>query len=109
MEFKPNKLRPQDVDDLEDWQVLVAVCHYGPKMGDCIKLDYGYELKHEFHRDIIYCDGHSLDGDVDIEEPMEALEGYAGISWVDMAKEHLKKALVDYYGEDEGGGERDIE
>lgn len=114
MSFKPNKLRPVDVDDLEDWQLLVAVCHYGPKMGDCISADYGYEIKEDYLEangfdhpyEVIYCDEHSLEGDVNVNSPMESLEEYAGFNWQEWAKEHLKKILEEYWGEK--GDEREI-
>ncbi|MEA2080424.1 MAG: hypothetical protein U9P00_11315 [Pseudomonadota bacterium] len=107
MSFKPNKLRPRHVDDLEDWELLVAACHYGPAMGDCIKLDYGYKIEEDFLGDTdIFCDGHSLVGDIDINNPMEALEGYAGFTWQSGIREHLKKILEEYWDEEED--EREI-
>jgi hypothetical protein len=111
MSFRPNKLRPIDVDDLEDWQLLVAVCHYGPKMGDCISADYEYEITTDYkdtaaEREVIYCSGHSLDGDVSIENPVAAIEEYAGFDWEEWARERLKKLLEEYWGEK--GDEREI-
>lgn len=106
MSFKPNKLRPKHVDNLEDWQLLAAACHYGPKMGDCIKLDYGYKVKEEFSGDVLYCDEHSLDGDIDLRSPMKALEEYADFTWQSGIREHLKKILEEHWGEI--GDEREI-
>jgi hypothetical protein len=77
--FKPNLLTEKDIDDLKPWQALVAVCHYGPQMKDCVELDYGYT----FDGKTIFChvgdDAISLEEDIDISQPFHALEHYAGL------------------------------
>lgn len=96
--FKPNELKKEDIEALEPWQALVAACHWGPSMGDCVELDYGYTLEDE----TIYChDGTgrkiSLDDDIDLKDPIGALQHYAGLEdqppFDILAKQLLAKSL----------------
>ena len=102
-QFYPNELKLEDIDALEDWQLLVAVCHFGPRMGDCVEMNYGYSVEQEdpgpksMKYCIIFQDDISLEGDIDIDKPYEALGTYAGLEvndwWKKWAKEQLKKRL----------------
>jgi hypothetical protein len=88
--FKPNKLTDEKIDTLEDWQLLVAVCHFGPQMGDSVDLDYAYEKK---GTSIYLDDGICLDGDIDLETPFDTLSAYAGFEWQNWAKETLRRKV----------------
>ena len=110
MSFKPNELRPEDVEDLENWQLLVAACHFGPQMGDCVQLDYNYILKDRYTwlsdtklgmKKTIFCEDTPLNNDIDLSNPIEALETYAGFSWKEWAKERILNALKEREPEDE--------
>ena len=110
MSFKPNKLRPEDLDRLESWQLLVAACHFGPKMGDCIQLDYSYTFKDKYRwlsdtrlgmKKTIFCEETSLEEDIDLGNPIEALESYAGFDWKEWAKERILNALKERESENE--------
>jgi hypothetical protein len=97
MSFEPNKLQPSYVAELSDWQLLVAACHFGPTMGDCVELNHAYD----FRDDKIFCvgAGHGerdvdLTGDIDIADPDSALKSYAGITWQSTAREFLAKQLA---------------
>lgn len=92
--FKPNNLKERDIDELDDWQLLVAACHFGDTMGDCVSLDYGYELD----GDDILCDGVSLKGDIDLKDPIWALNRWADFSWRDYAKKKIVAALKEGEG-----------
>jgi len=91
-EFKPNYLTEKDVDDLEPWQLLVAACHFGPQMGDCVQLNYGYTIDKD---GIIFCGKISLEDDIDLKHPEYSLETYAGFKWTDWAKKMIKEAVKD--------------
>lgn len=103
--FKPNTLKRKEIVDLENWQLLVAACHFGPQMGDCVRLNYGYR----FDGKTIFCvdDGYkdiSLDGDIEISKPEEALRSYVLPStspppWQTIATNYLQGYFAD--GEDE--------
>jgi hypothetical protein len=114
MSFKPNELRPEDVEDLEPWQLLVAACHFGPQMGDCIQMDYGYEVRNKVRwitdeklgkKDTIIClagsGEFSLEDDIEIDQPIEGLKAYAGFDWKEWAKEKILNALKEREPEDE--------
>lgn len=89
-EFKPNDIKQEDIDSLEDWQLLVAACHFGPSMGDCVDLDYSYTIEDG----VLYCGTVSLAGDIDMDEPVKALEQYAGYpEWQEQAKTLLGKVI----------------
>jgi hypothetical protein len=91
-EFKPNNLKVDDIDNLEDWQLLVAGCHFAPGMGDCVSLDYGYTKK----GDTIYCGKVSLDGDIDIKDPESAIRSYLQKrSWRELCKQSILDALAE--------------
>ena len=110
MSFKPNELRPEDVEDLEPWQLLVAACHFGPQMGDCVMLNYEYSLKDKLtwitntqlgNKKTIFCEDTALDEDIDLKDPIAALESYAGFDWKEWAKEKILNALKEREPEDE--------
>lgn len=87
--FKPNDLEIEDIEDLKPWQLLVAVCHFGPTMKDCVNFNYGYEIKDKS----IYCDNICLDNDIEMKNPIEALSQYAEFSWEEWAKEKLTEII----------------
>lgn len=93
-EFKPNQLREADVDSLEDWKLLVAACHYGPNMSDCVFLDYGYSISED---GVISCGKDSIAEDIDLKNPMEAIKRYVELSWQDMLRDYLKRTLREYW------------
>ena len=94
--FKPNRLRPGDVDRLEDWQLLCATTHFGPAMGDCVDLGYTYVFDEE-KKDIVLLDhgdpNVSLKDDIDIEKPWDGLSGYGGLTWQDACRRVLRERL----------------
>jgi len=87
--FKPNDIKIEDIENLKPWQLLVAVCHFGPTMKDCVNFNYGYEIKDGS----IYCDSVCLDNNIEMRNPVEALSQYAGFSWKEWAKEKLIKII----------------
>ena len=93
--FYPNKLKKEDIVNLSPWELLVAACHFGPKMGDCVSLNYGYEKR----GNTIYCDDISLEDDIDLSKPMDAILHYAvDGDWTDLCKN-----ILDNYFASEGG------
>ena len=90
--FYPNDITSQDaIDALEPWQLIVAACHFGPAMGDCRSLNYGYEKRD----DALYCDGISLEGDIDEAGPVESLGRYAGFDWETWAKAKIAEWVLE--------------
>ncbi len=89
MVFKPNKLEIEDVESLEFWELLVACCHFGSTMKDCVDLDYSYTKK----GDELFCEEVNLKDDIDLKSPLEALEHYADFTLKDALKGHLSKQL----------------
>lgn len=95
MAFKPNRLMysigfyPHMLKKLKPWQLLVAVCHFGPNMDDCVRLDYSYTLEDG----VVYCDGQKLD-EMCVDDPMEALTEYAEFDWKKWALERLLEEWV---------------
>jgi hypothetical protein len=45
--FYPNKLTKEEIQNLKDWQLKVAVLHFGKQRKDCVDLNYGYEYRYE--------------------------------------------------------------
>lgn len=88
--FKPNALKLKDIEGLEFWQLLVACCHFGSTMKDCVDLDYGYTKNGED----LFCEETNMRGDIDLKSPMEALEHYADFSLKSALKGHLTKQLI---------------
>ena len=93
--FYPNNIRTVDIDKLEDWQLLVAACHFGPHMGDCqIGDGYGYT----FDGEMIYCEGIPLRNDISMSDPIESLEKYSHSGgWRAIASDALHKGLREYW------------
>ncbi len=97
--FRANDLMAEIPDNLEPWKVLVAACHFGPAMGDCVSLDYTYR----FDGESIYCIGVGpnktdvcLDGDIDWNDPVQSLEQYAGVNgWLEVAKAAMHKNIAE--------------
>ena len=89
--FKPNELKVSDVDGLLDWQILVAACHFGKTMTDCVNNDYTYtESGGE-----IFMGDISMRDDIDLSCASESLERYADIGdWREIAKKELKNKLI---------------
>ena len=87
--FHPNALADADISDLEDWQLLVAACHFGSKMRDCRDLNYGYELRGET---IFLAGDHEVDltADIDTHDTIGALERYADFDWREYAREKIR-------------------
>jgi len=42
--FYPNKLTPDEINNLSGWKLKVAVLHFGKTRHDCVELGYGYQL-----------------------------------------------------------------
>ena len=86
--WRPNNMRPQDVDGLEDWELTVAACHFGPAMQDCVREDYDYRRGE---------DGKVLCGKVDVTADltprMDALVQYAGFDWREWCRERIREGL----------------
>lgn len=83
-----------DIDSLEPWQLLVAACHFAPSMTDCVEYNYGYR----FQDGEIYLDGAGgkevcLHGDIDMTQPMLALNSYLGFSWKKYARQSLEERV----------------
>ena len=51
----------------------------------------------------VFCEETPLNEDIDLANPIEALESYAGFDWKEWAKEKILDAL-----KERGGDERDI-
>lgn len=96
MAFRPNRLmfisfNRDAIERLKVWQLLVAVCHFGPDMADCRRLDYWYIMVNG----TIYCGEpgsnkrYILD-EIKVNNPGPALEEYAGFDWKKWAKDRLK-------------------
>lgn len=102
MTFRPNALTPEDLPQLEDWQLLVAACHFGPAMSDCVDLDYAYRRGVEGD---ILCVGSgpagrdlSMRDDIDLANPLDALARFAGLTWQDLARQALRARLEACHG-----------
>ncbi len=91
--FKPNDLKKKDISGLADWQLLVAACHFGSTMTDCVDLDYSYTIDDD---QTIYCGDVSLYDDIDLVDPVRALEQYADMdSWQEICREKLRETCND--------------
>lgn len=104
--FHPNAVGEADIDGLEDWQLIVAACHFGPQMGDCRTLDYGYHKKKvgafwENPCEAIFMDDVDLTGDIDEDKPAESLERYAGLNWRAWCREAVRRGIRKLGGVDE--------
>lgn len=94
--FYPNSLKPEDVANLKGWQLLIAACHFGPTMGDCRSLNYGYYIKDN----IIFLDSErgadiALTDDIDMEDPPKGLLKYAVVSpWPKFAARLIREAIT---------------
>jgi len=98
MNFKPNELKLEEIDSLEDWRLLVAACHFGPTMSDCVYLDYAYRYDEANAELFLATTGDrdiSLKGDFDLDNPEESLSRHAGIDvdWRVLARQRLKETI----------------
>ncbi len=89
--FSPNDLTPEQIPNLEDWQLLIAAVHFAPEMNDCVEIGY----KYSFDGESIHChndDGVkicSLQNEVDIEDAQNIMiEKYFG-DWRKVASQNL--------------------
>jgi hypothetical protein len=96
--FRPNALTVEEIGALEDWQLLVAACHFGPTMTDCVELDYEYR----FDGERIFCVGQDwrggdvdLTGDISTSDPETALRHYAALprTWQTAAAGAIRAAI----------------
>ena len=80
-EFRPNDLTVTEIDQLDEWKLLTACCHFAPQMRDCVDFDYAYTVKDGE----IYTEGISLANDIDPADPIGAASRYCDFhinSWL---------------------------